>query len=125
MKRHDMRRKEPKGKRRSDDALLCSANQFARVTGLSAGLIRRMIATGEMPSRLIGTRRWVLRPEAMEWLRNQTLESEDTPLMVDNRLSTVVDTSRAADLFATILRAVREERAEEERRKQPTGETAA
>jgi hypothetical protein len=38
-------------------------------------------------------------------------------IAVNNKLSTVVDTKRAADLFARILRAVREQTAEDARKR--------
>jgi hypothetical protein len=120
-----MELKQPKEKMRFVNPLLCSAVEFARMSGLSAGLIRRMIGSGELPSRLIGTRRWILRAEAVEWLRNQTLESETASLNVDNRLTTAIDPTRAADLFQRILRAVSEQQAEDDQRKQPPAGTAA
>ena len=56
------------------DPLLCSAVEFSRMSGLSAGLIRQLVASAELPSRMIRDRRWILRAEAIEWLRRQVGE---------------------------------------------------
>jgi hypothetical protein len=44
---------------------------------------------------------------------------------VNNMMTTVPDTQRAADLFARILRAVREQGAEDEKQRQKSGEESA
>jgi excisionase family DNA binding protein len=53
------------------DPVLISIAEFARVSGLGYSFVRRLVAAGEIPTRVIGARRWILRAEAMEWLRKQ------------------------------------------------------
>ena len=66
--------KQSRQKLRFVDPLLCSAVEFSRMSGLSAGLIRQLVASGELPSRMIRDRRWILRAEAIEWLTKQVEE---------------------------------------------------
>ena len=34
-------------------------------------LVRQLVADGELPVRVIGTRQWIIREEAVAWLRKQ------------------------------------------------------
>jgi hypothetical protein len=52
-------------------------------------------------------------------------QTSTTDITVKIDLDTVVDSQRAIDLFARILRAVREQSIEDERKKQESGATAA
>jgi hypothetical protein len=63
--------KRKRSKLRFIDPLLVSSVEFSRMSGLSAGLIRGMVADGELPSRVIRGRRWILRSEAIQWLTKQ------------------------------------------------------
>jgi hypothetical protein len=63
--------KQRRQKQRFIDPLLVSSVEFARMSGLSAGLIRQLVADGELPSRVIRGRGWILREEAVAWLRKQ------------------------------------------------------
>ena len=49
---------------------------LAASTGLPVQTLRREIKAGNLPSRLVGKRRLVLREDAVKWLRSF---SDDTP----------------------------------------------
>jgi hypothetical protein len=53
------------------DPVLVSIPEFARISGLGQSMTRRLIAEGELPSRRIAPRLWILREEAVAWLRQQ------------------------------------------------------
>jgi hypothetical protein len=53
------------------DPLLVSVPEFSRMAGLGQTLVRQLIADGELPTREIRGRKWILRAEAVEWLRKQ------------------------------------------------------
>jgi excisionase family DNA binding protein len=53
------------------DPVLVSIPEFARMSGLGQSMVRRLIAAGELPSRRIGSRLWIIREEAVAWLHQQ------------------------------------------------------
>jgi hypothetical protein len=69
------RPKPPKVRRqklRFIDPVLISIPEFARMSGLGYSLSRQLVFDGELPSRRIGTRDWIIREDAVAWLRKQT-----------------------------------------------------
>ena len=64
-------RKPKRQKLRFIDPLLVSIPEFARMSGLGVNLIRQLVADGVLPVRMIGNRVWIIRDEAVAWLRNQ------------------------------------------------------
>jgi hypothetical protein len=70
-KRQIRTRKIRRRKLRFIDPILISIPEFSRISGLGYCFARQLVMDGEVPSRLIGTRRWVLRDEAVAWLRKQ------------------------------------------------------
>jgi hypothetical protein len=67
-----MARKVRRQKLRFIDPVLISIPEFARGSGLGTSVVRQLVADGELPTRVIRARRWILRAEAVEWLRKQT-----------------------------------------------------
>ena len=65
-------RKVRRQKLRFIDPVLISIPEFARMSGLGYSLSRQLVFDGVLASRVIGTRHWILREEAVAWLRNQT-----------------------------------------------------
>ena len=66
--------KRPKIRRqklRFIDPVLISVPEFTRMSGLGYSLTRQLVADGELPSRVIGARTWIIRDEAVQWLRKQ------------------------------------------------------
>ena len=64
-------RKRTNRKLRFIDPVLISIPEFARMSGLGASVVRTLVAEGALPTRVILTRRWILREEAIAWLRQQ------------------------------------------------------
>jgi excisionase family DNA binding protein len=64
-------RKVRRQKLRFIDPVLISVAEFARLSGLGYSLIRQLVADGELPSRVIGTRTWIIREAGVAWLRQQ------------------------------------------------------
>jgi hypothetical protein len=50
------------------EPVLISVPEFSRLSGIGYTLTRQLIASGEVPTRLIGNRRWVIRAAAVAWL---------------------------------------------------------
>jgi len=69
-------RKPRRQKLRFIDPVLVSVPEFARLSGLGYSFTRQLVADGEIPSRVVGSRRWILREEAVTWLRKQ-IEPKD------------------------------------------------
>ena len=53
------------------DPVLVSIPEFARMSGLGTSTVRELVAAGELPVRVIGSRCWIIRDEAVAWLRKQ------------------------------------------------------
>ena len=53
------------------DQYVHRAESFARLSGLGYSLTRQLVADGTLPSRVIGTRRWIIREPAVVWLQEQ------------------------------------------------------
>ncbi len=66
-----MARKIRRQKLRFIDPVLISAPEFARMSGLGYSTVRQLVTDGELPVRVIGTRQWIIREEAVAWLRRQ------------------------------------------------------
>jgi hypothetical protein len=66
-----MARKIRRQKLRFIDPILVSLPEFARMSGLGYSSVRQLVAEGELPVRVIGTRQWIIREEAVAWLRKQ------------------------------------------------------
>ena len=66
-----MPRKVRRQKLRFIDPILVSVPEFARMSGLGDSVVRQLVADGELPTRVIRTRRWIVREEAVAWLRQQ------------------------------------------------------
>ena len=66
-----MPRKIRRQKLRFIDPILVSIPEFARLSGLGYCFVRQLVADGVLPVRVIGTRQWIIRDEAVEWLRKQ------------------------------------------------------
>jgi hypothetical protein len=58
-------------KNRLPAPLLVSCPEFARLSGLGEKLVRRMVSRRELPTSLIGARRWIIRDKAVAQLRKQ------------------------------------------------------
>jgi hypothetical protein len=71
-----MKRLKPRKVRRQKlrfiDPVLISVPEFARMSGLGYSLTRQLVFDGELASRVIGSRHWIIRDEAVAWLRQQT-----------------------------------------------------
>jgi len=67
-----MARKIRRRKLRFIDPVLVSIPEFARMSGLGYSVVRQLVADGELPTRVIRTRKWIIRDKAVEWLRAQT-----------------------------------------------------
>ena len=66
-----MPKKVRRQKLRFIDPLLISIPEFARMSGLGESMVRQLIGEGELPVRMIRGRRWIIRDEAVMWLRQQ------------------------------------------------------
>jgi hypothetical protein len=64
-------RKIRRQKLRFIDPVLVSIPEFARMSGLGNSLTRQLVADGELPTRVIRSRRWIVRDAAVAWLRAQ------------------------------------------------------
>jgi hypothetical protein len=64
-------RKVKRQKLRFFEPVLVSVPEFARISGLGYSMARRLVADGELPVRVIGTRTWIVREEAIAWLQKQ------------------------------------------------------
>jgi predicted DNA-binding transcriptional regulator AlpA len=53
------------------DPVLVSIPEFARMSGLGDSFVRRLVKDDELPARVIGSRKWIIRAEAVEWLHPQ------------------------------------------------------
>jgi hypothetical protein len=58
------------------DPVLVSAPEFARLSGLGYSSVRQLIADGVLPVLEINGRKWILREEAVAWLRQQVARVE-------------------------------------------------
>jgi hypothetical protein len=67
-----MARKIRRQKFRFIDPILVSIPEFARMSGLGYSVVRQLVADGDLPTRVIRARRWIIRDEAVAWLRRQT-----------------------------------------------------
>jgi hypothetical protein len=70
-----MPKQKPKLPRRSKlrffDPVLVSIPEFARMSGLGESVTRQLVADGVLPIRVIRKRRWIIREDAVAWLRQQ------------------------------------------------------
>ena len=66
-----MPRKIRRQKLRFIDPLLVSIPEFSKLSGLGQSMVRQLILDGELPTRLIRERRWILREEAVARLREK------------------------------------------------------
>ena len=66
-----MARKPRRQKFRFIDPVLISVPELARMSGLGYSFVRQLVADGVLPVRVIGTRTWIIREEAVAWLRQQ------------------------------------------------------
>ena len=66
-----MVRKIRRQKLRFIDPVLISVPEFARMSGLGYSLTRTLVTDGELPTRVIRGRCWIIRDEAVAWLRKQ------------------------------------------------------
>jgi hypothetical protein len=66
-----MAKKKRPGKLRFSDPILVSVPEFARLSGLGCCFTRQLVAEGKLPIRALGCRRWIIRDEAIAWLRKQ------------------------------------------------------
>jgi hypothetical protein len=66
-----MTRKVRRQKLRFIDPVLVSIPEFSRMSGLGYSVVRQLVADGDLSVRVIGTRRWIIRDEAVAWLRQQ------------------------------------------------------
>jgi hypothetical protein len=64
-------RKPRRQKLRFIDPILVSKPEFARLSGLGYSYVQQLIADGVLPVRVIKGRTWILREEAIAWLREQ------------------------------------------------------
>lgn len=64
-------RRKRRQKLRFIDPVLVSTPEFARMSGLGYSYTRRLVADGVLPVRVIGSRKWIIRDEAVAWLRKQ------------------------------------------------------
>jgi hypothetical protein len=64
-------RKPHRQKLRFIDPLLVSIPEFCRMSGLGQTLVRRLLDDGTLPHTVIGTRAWIIRGDAVTWLRRQ------------------------------------------------------
>lgn len=64
-------RKARRQKLRFIDPVLVSIPEFARMSGLGQSLTRQLVDDGVLASKEIGTRRWIIRDQAVAWLRDQ------------------------------------------------------
>jgi hypothetical protein len=53
------------------DPILVSAPEFARMSGLGYSSVRQLITDDVLPVREINGRQWIIRDEAVAWLRRQ------------------------------------------------------
>jgi excisionase family DNA binding protein len=63
-----MAKKPRRQKLRFIDPLLVSIPEFARMSGLGASKVRELVEDGTLPHRMIGSRAWIIRAEAVRWL---------------------------------------------------------
>jgi hypothetical protein len=64
-------RKYRRSKLRFVDPLLVSIPEFARMSGLGSSFVRQLVADGELPTRVIRSRGWIIRDAAVAWLRKE------------------------------------------------------
>jgi hypothetical protein len=66
-----MPRKIRRQKLRFIEPVLVSIPEFARMSGLGSSLTRQLVADGELPTRVIRSRNWIIRDAAVASLRAQ------------------------------------------------------
>jgi predicted site-specific integrase-resolvase len=54
------------------DPMLVSVPEFARLSGLGYSVTRQLVKDGHLPVTTINNRRWIIREQAIEWIRRQT-----------------------------------------------------
>jgi hypothetical protein len=64
-------RKPRREKLRFLDPILISLPEFSRLSGLGQTLVRRLLNDGTLPHTVIGKRIWIIRDDAISWLRRQ------------------------------------------------------
>jgi hypothetical protein len=62
-------RRNRRQKARFPDPVLVSIPEFARLSGLGGSLTRLLAIEGVLPTCMIGNRRWIIREEAIERLK--------------------------------------------------------
>ena len=66
-----MPRKPRRQKLRFIDPILVSIPEYSRMSGLGPSAVRNLVADGQLPVRIINQRQWIIRDEAIAWLRQQ------------------------------------------------------
>jgi len=65
-------RRPRRRKIRPVDAVLISIPAFSLESGLGASYVRKLIADGELPFRVIRGRKWIIRERALAWLTDDS-----------------------------------------------------